>query len=193
HPFMPFFTEEIWSRLPHTEGFVATAPYPRPSDFAVDAATLEDIARLQDAVTEVRRIRGEMSIARKVPLALMVDDDALYTGLFPHARALNELAGVTLERLVERPSGTATAVVRGVECVIPLAGVVDFSSELDRLDKELAKADKDIGQLEKKLGNKGFVDKAPEDVVAGFREKLEAAVVRRDTLRTSRDRLAELV
>jgi valyl-tRNA synthetase len=193
HPIMPYLTEDIWNRLPHTEGFVATAPYPHPDEFDTHGEALADIARLQECVTEVRRIRGEMTIPKKVGMKLLVDDDALFAGLIGHQRALHELAGVSVERLTERPRGAATAVVQGVECVIPLEGVVDFQAEIDRLDKELAKADKDIGQLEKKLANKGFVDRAPEHVVQDFRDKLTAASARRETLRASRDRMAALV
>ena len=111
----------------------------------------------------------------------------------PHGQALDDLAGVQVEALVTRPAGVATAVVRGVECAIPLEGVVDFAEELKRLDKVLAKADKDVGQLEKRLANPRFAEKAPANVVAEVRDKLEAAVARRATLQASRARIAEAI
>ncbi|MBW1877599.1 MAG: valine--tRNA ligase [Deltaproteobacteria bacterium] len=191
HPIMPFLTEEIWSRLPNTEGHVAVARYPRADDYPHDTAVLEEMAVLQEAITEVRRIRGEMEIAPRLPLRLLVADDALRRTFATHARALNELAGVTVESLDERPAGAATAVVRGRELVIPLKGVVDFEEEVKRLDKVLLKVDKDVTQLERRLGNPNFVARAPEEVVSEVREKLTVAVGRRDTLRASRARLAE--
>jgi len=191
HPVMPFLTEEIWSRLPNTEGYVAVARYPRTEDFPHDALVLEEVAVLQEAITEVRRIRGEMELAPRLPLRLLVADGALRATLTPHARALKELAGVTVEALEERPAGVATAVVRGRELVIPLKGVVDFEEEVKRLDKVLLKVDKDVSQLEKRLGNPSFVARAPEEVVSEVREKLTVALRRRDTLRASRARLAE--
>ncbi len=192
HPLMPFLTEEIWQRLPHTEGYVAVAPYPRPEEFVSDPDVLADIARLQEAITEVRRIRGEMRIPKKVPLQLIVTDDALHAQLLPHARALTELAGVAIQPPSPRPEASATAVIRGTACWIPLQGVVDISAEIERLDKELAKAGKDVAQLEKKLANPNFVSRAPAEIVDGFRAKLSAARARRDTLQANRDRLANL-
>ena len=192
HPIMPYLSEEIWHLLPGTEGFVASAPYPRAADFPADTDVLDQVAVVQEVITEVRRIRGEMELARRTPLALKVADATLLAQLQAHADGLRDLAGVTaIEALDERPAGVASAVVRGHEVVIPLAGVVDFAAEVARLDKVLAKADKDVSQLSRRLENPRFVDRAPEHVVAEVRDKLAAAVARRDTLRASRDRLAE--
>jgi valyl-tRNA synthetase len=104
---------------------------------------------------------------------------------------MTELASAEVAELVERPNGVATFVVRGIECIIPLDGVVDIGEEVARLDKQLAKLQKDVSSLEKRLSNKGFTDKAPADVVDGFREKLDTAKLRFDTLAASRARLAE--
>ncbi|TNE85428.1 MAG: valine--tRNA ligase [Deltaproteobacteria bacterium] len=194
HPMMPFLTEEIWSKLPGTpDGFVTTAPYPKEADFPRDQAVLDEIALLQQTITEIRRIRGEMELSPRVGLRLLVGDDALLAKLQAHTQALDDLAGVQVEALTERPAGVATAVVRGVECVIPLEGVVDFAEELKRLDKVLAKSEKDVSQLERRLSNPKFVEKAPEDVVAEVKEKLELAKSRHETLVASRARIAEAI
>ena len=191
HPVMPFFTEDIWARLPHTEGFVTVAPYPSPDEFEGDAAVLDEVAILQETVTEVRRIRGEMEIAMRKKLILQVGDDGLLAALKVHQRGLLETAGVTVTRLDERPKGVATIVVRGVECVIPLGGVVDFEEEIKRLAKVIEKADKDVAQLDRRLNNPNFVDRAPEAVVAEVREKRETAAIRLVTLRESQARLLD--
>jgi valyl-tRNA synthetase len=121
----------------------------------------------------------------------LVSDADLLATLSNHARALKENAGVSLELLVDRPNGAATAVVSGVECVLPLQGVVDFEEELRRLDKVLAKAEKDVKQLDKRLTNPKFVSKAPEHVVAEVQGKRDAAQLRLETLRASRTRIVE--
>jgi valyl-tRNA synthetase len=90
----------------------------------------------------------------------------------------------------ERPSQSATAVVDGAELIIPLAGVVDLDAERGRLDKEIAKAEKDVSDLERRLGNKGFVAKAPAHVVDGFREKLATAGDKAIQLKAARGQLS---
>ncbi len=182
HPIMPFLT-----------GFVAVAPYPKTTDFPADDASLVEVAELQAVITAVRKIRGEMEIARRVPMTVLVGDDGMLARLSRHDGALRDLAGATVERLTDRPRGSATAVVGGVELVLPLGGVVDFAAEIKRLDKVLAKADKDVAQLDRRLGNPKFVESAPAEVVDEVRGKRDAAAARRETLRASRDRLAEAI
>ncbi len=191
HPMMPFFTEEVWSRLPGSEGWVTQSRFPVAADFPSDPETLTEVAVLQAAITEIRRIRGEMQIAMRKPMRLLVGDDHLLELLKNHARALKENAGVSLERLTERPNGAATAVVSGVECLLPLQGVVDFEEELRRLDKVIAKAEKDIIQLDKRLKNPRFVSKAPQHVVDEVQGKRDVAQTRLETLTASRTRIVE--
>ncbi|MFT7520840.1 MAG: valyl-tRNA synthetase [Kiritimatiellia bacterium] len=192
HPIMPFLSEEMWSLLPGTEGFVATAPYPRVDDFPVDMSALSEISELQTAIIEVRRIRGEMEIPRKVAMTVLVDDDGLAERLARHERALRHMINVDIQRLVERPKAVATAVVAGVELAIPLQGLIDVSAELERLDKELVKVRKDVKDLTGRLANKGFVQRAPDHVVASFNDKLKNASARLQTLEASRTRLSEM-
>jgi valyl-tRNA synthetase len=193
HPLMPFFSEELWSRIP-LEGrarFVATAAYPKAGEFPSDPAVLRDVAMLQDAITEVRRIRSDMELSPRIELRLQIADASVRARLAPHHRALRDLARVTVEELIERPKGFATAVIEGVEGVLPLAGIVDFGEEVKRLDKALAKVEKDATDLEKRLANQDFVERARPEIVDEMRAKLDAAVARRTTLRAARQHLAE--
>ncbi|MCA9495159.1 MAG: class I tRNA ligase family protein, partial [Myxococcales bacterium] len=193
HPMMPFFTEEIWSLLPEAiregEGFVATAPYPQADDYPSDPAVLSEIALLQDLITEIRRIRGEMEIALKVDLVVRVGEEPLYAILQAHERAVWDAVKCRVVLSREVPSFAATGVVSGHKLVIPLEGVVDRDAERSRLDKELTKVVKDVDQLERRLANPGFVDRAPAEVVQEFRDKLDAARQRKDTLAAARARL----
>ena len=126
---------------------LTTQPFPTAAEFPSDDTALAQVAAMQAAVTEVRRIRGEMEIARKVALTVLVGDADLCAALQHHGAALEHLTNVTVEPLVERPRGVATAVVHGHELVIPLAGVIDIADEIKRLDKVLAKVDKDIAAI----------------------------------------------
>ena len=77
-----------------------------------------------------------------------------------------------------------------VACLIlPLAGLIDLAAERARLGKELEQAEGDIARREAKLGNAGFVDKAPANVVQRERDGLAAARAAAERLR---ERLAQL-
>jgi len=187
HPVMPFLSETIWKTLPGTEGTVATAAFPVAADFPDDPGALEEVAHVQEAIVAIRRIKADMGLSPKVELSLRGAD---VTTLSKHAGAMRDLARVVDIAEGDRAGVCATAVVRGRELYIPLEGVIDIAAERARLDKELAKSDKDIGALTKRLGNTGFVAKAPAKVVEGFRVKLETARERRAALAAARENLA---
>jgi valyl-tRNA synthetase len=74
--------------------------------------------------------------------------------------------------------------------ILPLAGIVDLDAERGRLEKEIAKAAGEIGKLEKKMGNKGFLDKAPEVVIAENRQRLHDAEAQKSKLREALTRIS---
>jgi valyl-tRNA synthetase len=92
-----------------------------------------------------------------------------------HAAAIERLARIDgLLRGEEVPVGSAQIVVGGATFALPLAGVIDFSAEKARLEKEIGRVEDEIGRIDKKLANEKFVARAPEDVVEAEREKRAA-------------------
>jgi valyl-tRNA synthetase len=72
---------------------------------------------------------------------------------------------------------------------LPLEGVIDFAAERTRLGKELEKVAKDIGVIEARLGNAGFVAKAPEEVLEEARERKKTLAAQSDKLKEALNRL----
>ena len=93
HPIMPFLSEEIWQRLSvfGTSGSVSLAEYPKASNFPEDPLNLAEVARIQETITAIRRIRAEMQLANKVELTIRTADTDL---LSRHLQSLKDLAGV---------------------------------------------------------------------------------------------------
>jgi valyl-tRNA synthetase len=149
-----------------------TAAYPRPEEFPSAGPSLEEVAILQDGIRAVRRIRAEMQIAPKIELRVNCESPALW---LRHMQALRDLCGVVSVHEMGREGICVTAIVRGQPLYIPLEGVIDIGEEIQRLNKELARSEKDISSLEKRLGNPGFTDRAPPQVVEEFATKLDSA------------------
>jgi valyl-tRNA synthetase len=72
---------------------------------------------------------------------------------------------------IETPEKAMTAVITGVEIILPLQGLINIDEEIARLEKELDKLNKEVERVQKKLSNEGFMKKAPESVVAEERAK----------------------
>jgi valyl-tRNA synthetase len=188
HPFIPFVTEEIWHKLPGTEGSIMQAVYPADAPaFEMTAAIPPEVeSRMQliiGLITGVRNIRGEMNIAPSLTLDVMVhvaDDNSrrIVTDDSDLIVNLARLNSLTIEAAGERPKASATAIVDGITIYVYLKGIIDFVKETGRLEKELAKVTKELNGLSRKLNNEEFLAKAPTAVVekvktqhAGLQEK----------------------
>ncbi|WP_372878235.1 valine--tRNA ligase [Spongiibacter marinus] len=184
HPFMPFITEEIWQRVAPIAGInagdssIMLQPYPCSNDQGIDEQALSDAEWLKAVITAIRNIRGEMNVPPSKALNVLLrntsEEDA--QRLAANRQFLLKLAKLDDIRALndgEQAPMAATQLVGDMEVLVPMAGLIDKASELARLDKEIAKLDKDIQRLSGKLGNPGFIDKAPAAVVEKEKEKLQ--------------------
>jgi valyl-tRNA synthetase len=181
HPMMPFITEEIWQRVPKAEGLGKTimlAPYPEAArDGMRDLEVEREMSVMQAVIVAARAIRSERDIHPRLtlPLTLRSDDAAARALLQREQEAIASLckASVSVEALAGSASvdNSATSVAEGVTLVVPLQGLVDDGKEKERIERQLQKLEKDLQAIDKKLGNAGFVDRAPADVVHKERER----------------------
>jgi len=190
HPIMPFITEEIWQRVHPLLGLegetIMLAPFPAAGE--PDPEAENEIAWLQGVIQGIRRIRSELNLPPSRQL------DVLFQGgdAADRERAQNfESALVTLARThsLEWVGGDfdsaqcAVSLVGQLRVLIPLKGLVDVEEELARLNRQLKKESAELKKSEGKLGNRRFVDNAPEAVVAQERERLEAHRAKVENLR----------
>ncbi len=181
HPFIPFITEEIWQALPdlvveNTDSVKSIMVQPYPN---VDAARLDDTAEdeihiIQQVISAIRNIRGEMNIppAKEAELVIAQTDNAALGTLLTNELYIRKLARIgSIHVQAERPQTAASAVVQGLECYVPLADLIDVEVEQNRLEKEINRLENQIKGLENKLSNDNFVNRAPKDVVDKERKK----------------------
>jgi len=179
HPFMPFITEEIWQHLPHEGETIVLAPWPRVDEKMIDPEAEENIALMQEIIKFIRNIRAEMQVTpgKKIEAYIQTNSREVLEGLVLARSYLENLAGleslVLTEKLETKPEQAVAGIVSGVEVFLPLKGLVDIEKEISRLEKELNAVIKEIERAENKLSNQGFLAKAPEQVVAKEREKLQ--------------------
>ena len=167
HPFMPFITEELWSKLADRPDYpLITAKWPLADARALDPAAAQEIDWLIRLVSEVRAARNELSVPPGTKLALHVRDAGAETTarLARNAAALQRLARVETAT-GEVSGGAAQVVVDEATFVLPLEGVIDLAAERDRLTKAIAAAEKDRDGLAGRLNNPSFVERAKPDAV----------------------------
>ena len=185
HPYMPFITEEIWQQLPHDGPSIMVAPWPTPPEEFADDEAEAQMELVMDAIRAIRNVRSEKQVPPGRKIVALVQGELDVRELFAkYSSYLKELAGLEELKLQERasaPDGAITAAVaRDYTIYLPLAGLVDLRQERERLDKEMAGAKQQLERVRGKLGNPGFVGKAPAAVVERERtreKELEALIV----------------
>jgi valyl-tRNA synthetase len=163
HPVMPFVTEEIWSFVPaHEDGPpVVVAPYPEADGGLIDEEAEREIEGAIALTRSVRRWRDLVGIPAGSVIQARLAGDA------PH-----ELVA-RLARLEFDSSDTeALATFGPVE--ILASGEVDAERARARVSERREQLLAEVDRAEGKLGNEGFVAKAPQDVVDAERAKLDA-------------------
>ncbi len=174
HPYVPYVTEELWLALnagrPDAGASIVIAPWPQADPALADPAAEAEIAALQQAVTEVRRFAADQGLKAGQKVAARLE---LSGPLATHEEQIRKLA-----RLTEPGDGfTATATLQTPQATVQLdlSGAIDVAAERARLAKDLAAAQKEIAGAGAKLGNEGFLSKAPEAVVDKIRTRLADA------------------
>lgn len=201
HPFIPFITEEVYQKMPVKNAALIVDQYPTQANEkewlsigTKEAAQSLDLVR--DVVTAIRNIRGEnrISPAVEITVRLAPADETTQKILGENKDFIIRLG--KLKNCEIDPKGSlskcAVAPVQSggyqVDVVIPLEGLVDFEEEVARLEKHLEKNQKDINLLQSKLSNENFVKNAPEEVVAGDKEKLEVLLSQVKSIKMSLER-----
>jgi valyl-tRNA synthetase len=170
HPIMPFLTEELWQKFPHSADYLATSPWPSVVPARLDAGAGRDMAILQELVVKIRNVRAEAGIdpsrrievlvhAQEAPSGRLVGDQAQLLATLVRAERVAVVASFP-EDLV-----SARGVLSGFEIAVPLAGLLDFEAERVRLTKELGKIDAELDARNRKLANESFLERAPAEVV----------------------------
>jgi valyl-tRNA synthetase len=181
HPLAPFITEEIWQRVRDSAGAIGPAimvsAYPRAEEIEADLGAEAEMQWVMSFILGVRQIRGEMDIAPARRLDVLLQnagpEDAEY--LARNRASLMRLAGVAEPRVLspgEPAPISAVALVGRLEILVPMAGLIDPTAELERLAKRGRRAEGDLQKLEAKLENGDFAKNAPAAVVAKDRARV---------------------
>ncbi len=166
HPVIPFVTEEIWSFVPGSGGLLMAQPFPAADEALIDDAAEAEIARAIEAVQELRGWRDRVGAPPGRTLEARLDAGG-------YDRTLDAVA--RLARVEWSTNGTqpvATVPVPGGSIAILTSDAVDTEAEARRTAAARQRLDGEIARAEGKLANRGFVDKAPAQVVEAERAKL---------------------
>ncbi len=176
HPFMPFITEEIWQNIPHSGVSITEAEWPVVNQELSDEEAAAEMKLLVEMIRSVRNIRAEVQtpLSKKIKMFVKAKDETILRTIEKNRAYIERFCNPEQLQMgtdIEIPEKAMTAVITGVEIILPLEGLINIDEEMARLQKELDRLNKEVDRVQKKLSNEGFMKKAPEQVVAEERAK----------------------
>ena len=192
HPFMPFVTEEVWAKTAQRDNHLMLDVWPNFPESLINEAADAKVSWLIAAIGEIRSVRSEMNVpaGAQVPLVVVGADAATQKRLSETDAVLKRLA--RLDDISEAdavPEGAVQTVLGEATFALPLADVIDVDAEKARLTRDIGKVEGEIKKISGKLGNQGFLDKAPEAVIEENKARLAEEEARRDKLQSALTRL----
>jgi valyl-tRNA synthetase len=175
HPFMPFITEEIWQLLDERKAgeSISTSLFPKQDEKLIDKKAEAEILFVQDVVTAIRNIRGEMNLAPSKQINVFLKTDKVTEEQALYMKSLVRIDKLEFDLNMPKPKASASAIVKGCDIFIPLEGLIDLGVERARIEKEITRLSSSLQGVKKKLSNENFVAKAPADVIEKERTKME--------------------
>jgi valyl-tRNA synthetase len=177
HPLIPFVTEEIYGFIPGSEGLLA-GRFAGASAAISDSAAEDEVQRAIAAIQAIRTWRDAADVKPSAVLSARLRADG-YDQTVAHLARLGRLE---LSAADGDGDAAAAIVIPGGVIEILASGDVDLDAATRKRDAKRRELESEIRRAEGKLANKGFVDKAPEAVVAAERAKLEALRAELDAL-----------
>ena len=194
HPFMPFVTSEIYSKLIcfGTEDLIV-AEWPKAkATFEFDEEE-EFVERLKEIITEIRNVRANANIhpSKKSELIFVTTK---YENKILDAQEFILKLGFGEKILIQKdktgiPENAISILRDGIELYIPLEQLVDIEEEKARLEEEIKRLEGEVARCKKMLSNPGFVNKAPEAKVQEEKDKLANYT---ELLKVTKERLENL-
>ena len=186
HPFVPFITEEIYSNVPGVTESIMVSSFPRYNAKFNYSKAVKDIEPIMAIIKAVRNTKAKTGAAPSKKVQLFVKTD-LSNAIKKGSVYIEKLAGVSAVTLINDKSELTLKSISQVldfgELYIPMGELVDYSQELKRLKGELDSTESEIKRASGKLMNKGFLDKAPKNLVDAERAKLDKFIDMRNKLK----------
>jgi valyl-tRNA synthetase len=192
HPFMPFITEEIWQKLKavtlgiEDKPSISLAQWPEAEEERIDQPVTADFEYLKEIVSALRNVKAGYGVAAKeVEATIMPDKSEIKT--FENfqilIKSLARLSSIT----VAAPGGAApkqSAVFTAGKTrgYVPLAGLVDFAKEIEKMNKEKEKLIGELAKIKGRLNDHNFLAKASPDSVAHEKERAVGFAAKIDQL-----------
>ena len=179
HPFIPFVTEEIYSKMDFQDECLSLAAWPKQQKTLIDAQADIQMQTIIDIISAIRNIRAQWNIKpnETVDAFVIPDNPSLYEFLSLNSADIQRLArldNLLLGLKMPVLKNAATALVGTIKIIVPLEGLIDLNAEKKRMTADVTQKRKMADSLNVRLNSADFTAKAPEEVITKEKERLDS-------------------
>ncbi len=186
HPFIPFITEEIYSKLSDGKECLSRASWPVVKKEYLDAQSQDNMQTLIALVSGIRNVRVQLNIKPQEEIECVLvcrTDTALWQNNIEILRRLAKIKNLTVTNKEQSMKETASGVVdQFTKFFIPLGQLIDVAKEKSRIKTKIGQQSSVFQSIKTRLANEGFVAKAPVEVIEKEQARLIALKAEIDEL-----------
>ena len=168
HPFIPFITEEIWlkNKLDNSKkNFLMFANW--PSDKLNKDKNLREVERIISIITEIRSFKNELNVSPGSFIDVSIEKINKKNKKFfvNNNIVLKRLGRINNFLDKDKNIPSATLIIEGDIFKLYFDQSVDLNLIKENLTKKQSKYQEDLNKISQRLSNKGFVERAPKNIV----------------------------
>ncbi len=174
HPFMPFVTEEIYSKLSIKEEesiMISTYPKENKDNNYIDTLSLMD--EIRNFITKSRTIKKDNNIKKDDKYDFICNNEDA-------SNLIKNILKLTIENKIEDTNSYNELVIESktdiLECKLTYYYKIskeDEENKLNEIKKEIEKLENSIQRRKKLLSNAGYIKNAPSNLVEEEKTKLK--------------------
>ncbi len=172
HPFVPFVTEVIWSKLGNSEMLIGDS-WPKYDGGLIYEEDEKKIEIIKEIISSIRSIRADNKIEHTQKIQAVIYAGKSTALLESHKDTIFRMA--RLENLIIKEEGDKVSkalwkLIGEIDLYIPLEGLFDIKKEIEKLKHQIVETENKLHGLSSRLSNSSFLNKAPAEIVAKEKE-----------------------
>ena len=167
HPFMPYVTEEIYSKLPIKDSeSIMISSYPVYNKDEIFEQDFEEVVKVISDLTEIRNLKVSNGVKKDAKVSLKTQDDLIY--IYRSQLKINDDNLLMTDEDVSQYQSISYQ-----STFVQITYYFENEVNKEQLEEEIKKLQSSIERREKLLSNENYVNKAPKNIVDLDRQKLQ--------------------
>lgn len=177
HPFIPFVTEEVYSKISNSSECLSKAAWPSIKREYIDQKSQNNMQSMIDLMGSIRNARAQWNIKPNETIDCILsiannEFETLFKNAFPSIQHLGRIRNITFDSKAATMKDAATGVVGEIKYFIPLSGLIDLDKEKARIQLQISQQEKAVLSITTRFQSDDFVKKAPPEVIQKDQERL---------------------